>query len=61
VQFQAKGHRITAELLQYTRDMLTIGTYNLKEVSEIPGLENIFKAIDKKVTRRSALTMARKI
>ena len=49
VPFQAQGHRITAELLQYTRDLLAIGTYNLKQVAEITGLgKNIVKAIDKK-------------
>ena len=29
VPFQADGHRITTELLQYTRDLLAIGTYTL--------------------------------
>jgi hypothetical protein len=49
VPFQAQCHRITAELLQYSRDLLAIGTYNLKQVAEITGLgKNIVKAIDKK-------------
>ncbi|MBW8384059.1 MAG: ISL3 family transposase [Youngiibacter sp.] len=49
VHFQADGHRITAELLQYTRDLLAIGTYTLKQVAEITGLgKNTVKAIDLK-------------
>jgi hypothetical protein len=49
VPFQADGHRITAELLQYTRDLLAIGTYTLKQVAEITGLgKNTVKAIDLK-------------
>ena len=49
VSFQAQGHRITQALLQYTRDLLAIGTYNLKQVAEITGLgKNTVKAIDLK-------------
>lgn len=47
--FHAQGHRITAELLQYTGYLFAIGTYDLKQVAEITGLgKNIIKAIDKK-------------
>ena len=49
VPFQAQGHRISQSLLQYTRDLLAIGTYNLKQVAEITGLgKNTVKAIDLK-------------
>ncbi|UUM10925.1 ISL3 family transposase [Clostridiaceae bacterium HFYG-1003] len=49
VPFQAQGHRISQPLLQYTRDLLAIGTYNLKQVAEITGLgKNTVKAIDLK-------------
>ncbi|WFF73968.1 transposase [Proteiniclasticum sp. QWL-01] len=49
VSFQAQGHRITQALLQYTRDLLAIGTYNFKQVAEITGLgKNTVKAIDLK-------------
>ena len=49
VPFQAQGHRITAELLQYTRDLLAVGSYTLKQVAEITGLgKNTVKAIDLK-------------
>lgn len=49
VPFQANGHRITQALLQYTRDLLAIGTYTLKQVAEITGLgKNTVKAIDLK-------------
>ncbi|MFH5835224.1 ISL3 family transposase [Proteiniclasticum sp. C24MP] len=49
VPFQAQGHRITAELLQYTRDLLAAGSYTLKQVAEITGLgKNTVKTIDLK-------------
>ena len=49
ISFKADGHRITEELYQYTRDLLAIGSYTLKQVSEITGLgKNVVKAIDKK-------------
>ena len=49
ISFKADGHRITEELLQYTRDLLARGTYTNKQVSEITGLgKNTVKAIDKK-------------
>ena len=49
IPFQAQSHRITKELLQYTRDLFAIGTYNLKQVAQITGLgNNTVKAIDKK-------------
>ena len=38
VPFMADHHRITKELLQYTKDLLATGTYTLKQVSEITGL-----------------------
>ena len=47
VPFMADHHRITKELLQYTKDLLATGTYTLKQVSEITGLgKNTVKAID---------------
>ncbi len=47
VLFQAPGHRITAELYEYTRCLLSYGTYTNKEVAEITGLgENTVKDID---------------
>lgn len=49
IPFKAKGHRITLQLYQYTCDLLTAGTYTLKQVAEITGLgKNTVKAIDKK-------------
>ncbi len=49
ISFKADGHRITEQLLQYTRDLLACGTYTNKQVSEITGLgKNTVKAIDKK-------------
>ena len=49
IKFKAQGHRITSELEQYTRDLLSGGSYTLKEVAEITGLgKNTVKAIDKK-------------
>jgi len=45
----ASGHRITAELYQYTRDLLARGTYTNKQVAEITGLgKNTVKSIDLK-------------
>ena len=47
ISFKAPGHMITDALYQYTRDLLTIGTYTLKQVAEITGLgKNVVKAID---------------
>lgn len=47
--FQAKGHRITIQLYNYARDLLSKGTYTLKQVAEITGLgKNTVKDIDKK-------------
>ena len=49
VPFQAQGHRITLPLYNYTRDLLSKGTYTLKQVAEITGLgKNVVKEIDKK-------------
>lgn len=48
VPFQAKGHRITTELENYTIDLLASG-YTNKEVSDITGLgKNVVKDIDLK-------------
>jgi transposase len=47
IPFKADGHFITSELFQYTRDLLTHGTYTLKQVAEITGLgKNTIKDID---------------
>lgn len=52
VPFQAEGHHITQELLNYTCDLLERGTYTLKEVGEITGLgKNVVKSIDEKRLR----------
>lgn len=49
ISFKAKGHRITEELYQYTKDLLAAGTYTNKEVSELTGLgKNTVKEIDLK-------------
>ncbi len=46
VPFQAQGHRISCELLNYTRDLLAYGFTN-KEVAHITGLgKNTVKDID---------------
>lgn len=46
VPFQAKGHRISCELYQYTRDLLAYGFTN-KEIAELTGLgKNTVKDID---------------
>ncbi|MCH3916448.1 MAG: ISL3 family transposase [Spirochaetia bacterium] len=46
VPFQAKGHRISCELCQYTRDLLAYGFTN-KEIAELTGLgKNTVKDID---------------
>ena len=46
VPFQAEGHRITCELLNYTRDLLAYGFTN-KQVAYITGLgKNTVKEID---------------
>lgn len=48
VSFKAPGHRITAELYQYTCDLLASGNYSNKVVAEITGLgKNTVKDIDK--------------
>jgi transposase len=48
VPFQAKGHRISSELLNYTRDLLAYGFTN-KQVAYLTGLgKNTVKAIDLK-------------
>ena len=58
ISFKADGHRITEQLLQYTRDLLACGTYTNKQVSEITGLgKNTVKAIDKK-PRKSIFELA---
>ena len=47
VSFAAPGHRMTAELYNYARDLLARGTYTLKEVAELTGLgRNTIKDID---------------
>lgn len=47
VPFKAEGHLMTIELYQYARDLLALGTYTLKQVSEITGLgKNTVKDID---------------
>ena len=47
VSFAAPGHRMTAELYNYARDLLARGTYTLKEVAELTGLgKNTVKDID---------------
>ncbi len=38
ISFMAFGHRITAELYQYTRGLLARGTYTYKQIAEITGL-----------------------
>ena len=49
VPFKADGHQISTELYQYTRDLLALGTYTLKQVAEITGLgKNTVKDIDLK-------------
>ena len=49
VPFKADGHQISVELYQYTRDLLALGTYTLKQVAEITGLgKNTVKALDLK-------------
>ena len=48
ISFKAPGHRITAELYQYVRDLLALGTYTNKDVAELTGLgKNTIKDIDK--------------
>ena len=47
VPFKAEGHQISVELYQYTRDLLALGTFTLKQVAEVTGLgKNIVKDID---------------
>ena len=47
VPFKAEGHQISVELYQYTRDLLALETYTLKQVAEITGLgKNTVKDID---------------
>lgn len=48
IPFKANNHRITVPLYRYTRDLLSRGTYTLKQVSELTGLgRNTVKQIDK--------------
>ena len=52
IAFQAEGHMITQALHTYTTELLTRGTYTLKEVTELTGLnKNVVKAIDEKRLR----------
>ena len=47
IPFKAEKHRITKELLQYTKDLLATNKYTNKQVAEITGLgKNTVKAID---------------
>ena len=47
VPFKAEGHQISAELYQYTRDLLALGTFTIKQVAAITGLgKNTVKDID---------------
>lgn len=47
IPFKAKNHRITVQLYRYTRDLLSEGTYTLKQVSKLTGLgRNTVKQID---------------
>ena len=47
ILFKADNHRITNELLIYTKDLLSCGKYTLKQVAEITGLgKNTVKDID---------------
>lgn len=49
IPFHAKGHRITIQLYNYTRELLSKGIYTIKQVADITGLgKNTVKAIDKK-------------
>ena len=49
IPFKADGHRITKELLQYTKDLLSCNKYTLKQIAELTGLgKNIVKGIDLK-------------
>lgn len=58
ISFKAPGHLITDALYQYTRDLLAIGTYTLKQVAEITGLgKNVVKDIDLEGLRRSTRLM----
>lgn len=48
IPFKASGHRITVPLYRYTRDLLSRGTYTLKQVAELTGLgRNTVKDIDR--------------
>lgn len=52
VPFKAEHHFMTVELEQYTNDLLTYGTYTLKQVAGITGLgKNVVKDIDSKRLR----------
>ena len=47
IPFKANNHRITEELLTYTKDLLATNKYTLKQVAEITGLgKNVVKDID---------------
>ena len=47
VPFRANGHRITTELCTYIKDLLSLNTVTLKEISNMTGTdENVVKSID---------------
>ncbi len=50
ISFMAPGHRIRAELYQYTRDVLARGTYTNKQIAEITGLGK--NTVKRKIYRR---------
>lgn len=52
ISLQAEVHMITQALSTYTTERLIRGTYTLKEVAELTGLnKNVVKAIDEKRLR----------
>ena len=51
IPFKVENHLMTRELYQYARDLLGFGTYTLKDVAALTGLnKNVVKKIDKTVT-----------
>ena len=47
IPFRADGHRMTTELCTYIKDLLSLNTLTLKEISNMTGIdENIVKSID---------------
>lgn len=49
IPFKVENHLMTRELYQYARDLLGFGTYTLKDVAALTGLnKNVVKKIDKK-------------